>query len=127
MHFFLSTLPFGGVGKLLQLLKSWDLTAQTAHGLCLGIPVPPTAQESVQQVLTIIISSRSALGQGPGGKNLLGRLKHLVQRDGKGALLKPLAAVRVSGGKEVRKKRVGVQMDVAETGKCCRGSCPQVD
>uniref|UniRef100_A0A8C9L2P7 Aldehyde dehydrogenase family 3 member A2 n=1 Tax=Serinus canaria TaxID=9135 RepID=A0A8C9L2P7_SERCA len=25
MHYFLSTLPFGGVGKLLKLLKSWDL------------------------------------------------------------------------------------------------------
>lgn len=59
----------------------------------------------------------------------LERLKHLVQPDWKGALLKPLAAIRVIGGNEVRKKRVGVQMDITDTEKCCRGrvSCPQVD
>lgn len=49
----------------------------------------------MQQVLIVMMSSGHALGQGSGGKKLLGvlleRLNHLVQPDVAGAL-KPLAS-----------------------------------
>lgn len=52
MHFFLSTLPFGGVGKFLELLTGCDLLpgvtqGTSAAGLCPGTPAAVTAKGSL--------------------------------------------------------------------------------